>query len=75
MLTISKKFLDFITPLYKAIRSTLGYWDVCIYPVSCGRYARYTLQNKNIFIALPLIILRVLSCNPITGIIRSRFIK
>ena len=51
------------------MRPMLGPSHVCIYPVTCTNYAREQLQTKSLFIAIPLIVLRVLSCNPITAII------
>ncbi len=38
----------------------------CIYSITCTKYAKMVLRQKSIFIAIPLIILRLLSCNPIT---------
>ncbi|HBS48521.1 TPA: membrane protein insertion efficiency factor YidD [Candidatus Dependentiae bacterium] len=60
-----------------SIRPLLGNVGmVCIYPVSCSDYAKFMLQNKSLLISIPLITLRVLSCNPITAIflkIKNRF--
>ncbi len=55
--------------MYQTLRPFLGL-TVCIYPESCGRYALRQLEAKPFWISVPLILLRLLSCNPINGIIR-----
>ncbi|MCK4264840.1 membrane protein insertion efficiency factor YidD [Candidatus Babeliales bacterium] len=67
-----KLFLDFIWSFYQAARPLLGLRNVCIYPISCSHYAKHMLEHKVFYIAIPLIILRILSCNPITALIRKR---
>lgn len=54
------------------IRPHLGPSHVCIYhfELSCGRYAKYMILKRPLYVALPLITLRILSCNPITGVAR-----
>jgi len=56
-------------PLFKVLRPLLGVRGVCIYPIDCSTYARFTFENKPLLIAIPLICLRILSCNPITALI------
>jgi|GEM_PF-1060876 len=63
-----KIHIKIINFLIDAIRPILGPSNTCIYPVSCRNYAKATLENKPLFFAIPLIILRILSCNPITAI-------
>ena len=48
------------------IRPILGPRGVCIYHIPCQDYAVDTLETKPLYKALPLIFLRVLSCNPLT---------
>jgi len=55
--------------LIDTIRPTLGPPGCCIYPTTCREYAKAVLQQKFFFIAIPLIIFRIISCNPITAII------
>ncbi len=55
--------------IYQTLRPFLGL-TTCIYPISCGRYALQQLEIKPFWISVPLIGLRVLSCNPINGFIR-----
>ncbi|MEW5972088.1 MAG: membrane protein insertion efficiency factor YidD [Pseudomonadota bacterium] len=59
-----------IKGIYKAFRPLLGPDDVCIYPIPCSTYAWHTLLNKPLYKSVPLIIFRLLSCNPITALIR-----
>ena len=47
------------------VRAMLAPYNVCIYPVSCGDYAREMLQQRMLPVALIKIGLRLLSCNPI----------
>lgn len=51
-----------------SLRPLFGPPGCCIYQISCRDYAKLVLQEKSVFIAIPLIILRVLSCNPITAL-------
>ena len=62
---LRNKILNF---LLDAVRPLLGPRHVCIYPTSCTLYAKVTMQKKPLIFAIPLIILRVLSCNPITAV-------
>lgn len=48
------------------VRPLLGPSGCCIYPVTCREYARQQLVEKPLYQALPLIVVRLLSCNPIT---------
>ena len=53
------------------VRPFLGFMNiVCIYEVSCTDYAKHQLTNKSLYIALPTITLRLLSCNPLTALVR-----
>ena len=61
--------------LIDSIRPFLGPSNVCIYQVSCTNYAKKVLREKNILVALGLIILRLISCNPITAICKIMFYK
>jgi putative component of membrane protein insertase Oxa1/YidC/SpoIIIJ protein YidD len=63
-----KFFLSIFTFLIDSFRPLFGPPGCCIYPITCRDYAKIALQEKSIFIAIPLIIFRLLSCNPITGI-------
>lgn len=60
--------------VYQVLRSTLGH-AVCIYPLTCGQYTLKMLQEEPLWWSLPCIALRLLSCNPITGIIRYFLFK
>lgn len=51
------------------VRPLLGPSGCCIYPVSCREYARKQLLGKPLYRALPLIVIRLLSCNPITRLL------
>ncbi|MCF7899622.1 membrane protein insertion efficiency factor YidD [Candidatus Babeliales bacterium] len=46
----------------------MGPSKVCIYHISCREYTKAILDQKPIYISIPLIIVRLLSCNPITAI-------
>jgi putative component of membrane protein insertase Oxa1/YidC/SpoIIIJ protein YidD len=61
--------MKIITLIYQSLRPFLGL-TTCIYPLSCGRYALEALEKKPLWQSVPAIVLRVLSCNPITGLIR-----
>lgn len=54
--------------MYQAIRPMLGLSDVCIFPISCSQFAAYQLQKRSLFVAIPRIALRLLSCNPLTAL-------
>ncbi|MFH1643685.1 MAG: membrane protein insertion efficiency factor YidD [bacterium] len=68
---------SFIEAVYTSIRLSLGMRNVgvCIYHVRCSEYAKITFQQKPFYLAIPLITLRVLSCNPITAIILKIYNK
>lgn len=68
--TVRLKLLSGVSFIAKTIRPLLGTRFVCIYPLDCMTYAESILISKPIWKALPLITLRVLSCNPITAFIR-----
>lgn len=75
---LKKIFLKIIYFLFNITRPFLGPKNVCIYHEACPNYAKRQLETRSIFIALPLITLRVLSCNPLTVLywkIKSKFIK
>lgn len=65
--------LTFFEALYETIRSLLGPQSVCIYHVRCADYAKFQLKQKPFYLAFPLILIRVLSCNPITALVRRLF--
>jgi len=56
--------------LLRIIRLLLSTDDVCIYPVRCLTYAESVLLSRSVVIAVPLILVRVLSCNPLVGLAR-----
>ncbi|MFA6527898.1 MAG: hypothetical protein WCT20_05750 [Candidatus Babeliales bacterium] len=66
-----------LVALIDIIRPSLGPSHVCVYhfQLSCGRYAKYMVLKKPLYVALPLIALRIASCNPITGIGRWLYFK
>lgn len=43
----------------------------CLYEPTCSQYALDTLEKISLLKALPLIILRLLSCNPVNAYIKS----
>jgi len=54
---------------FDVIRPVFGFISgACIYPVSCSDYAKHTICTKPFYKSIPLIFLRVLSCNPITAL-------
>ncbi len=66
MSKLKTSFIKIISLLINSIRPLLGPRGACIYKKTCTLYAKEKLETRSIFIAIPLIILRVLSCNPIT---------
>ncbi len=54
--------------IFDAIRPILGPPGCCIYSITCRDYAKITLQKKPVYFAIPMIVLRILSCNPITAL-------
>jgi putative component of membrane protein insertase Oxa1/YidC/SpoIIIJ protein YidD len=68
-----KQQQTFFDTLLSSLRLILGPPNVCIYPVSCSTYARFMLANKPFYISIPLITLRLISCNPITGIAQALY--
>jgi putative membrane protein insertion efficiency factor len=66
-----KKVLIKIVQWYQAaISPLLG--AQCLYTPTCSQYAVETLEEKPIWKALPKITARVLSCNPINGLIKNK---
>ncbi|MBU4269534.1 membrane protein insertion efficiency factor YidD [Candidatus Dependentiae bacterium] len=59
-------FIKIIFLFIRSLRPLLGPRGTCIYPVTCTNYSKYMLKSKPFYISIPLIILRVLSCNPLT---------
>lgn len=60
---------------FDTIRPVFGFrYLTCIYPISCSDYAKTTIQTKRLYVAIPLIVLRVVSCNPLTAFIRKHAI-
>lgn len=53
-----------------AIRPLLGPRSVCIYPVTCRCYVKNILRQKPLYLSVPLIAFRLLSCNPATALYR-----
>ena len=68
LIKITKIIKNILIFLMDSIRPLLGPRGTCIYPITCRQYTRNTLKQRSLFIALPLIVLRVLSCNPITAL-------
>ena len=68
MTKIKQKALKIIFFAMDSIRPFIGPPESCIYPVSCTEYTKTILQQKPFYIAIPLVIIRLLSCNPITVI-------
>lgn len=58
-----------------ALRPLLGPPGACIYDVSCREYAVHVLKTKNTAWACVLITGRLISCNPITVLIRFIMLK
>lgn len=69
-MSIKEKVSTFINYFVRSLRLFLGPVGVCIYPISCMDYAKMSLQQKPFILALPLIMLRVISCNPIVALAR-----
>jgi putative component of membrane protein insertase Oxa1/YidC/SpoIIIJ protein YidD len=63
------------TALYETLRRLLGPTGVCIYPVTCSNYAHALLTQKPLYISVPLITLRLISCNPLTALVRYLWFK
>ena len=58
-----KKFLIFLINFYRKFITHL-LPSRCIYTPSCSAYALEALQKRNVFVAIFLIIFRILRCNP-----------
>ena len=56
----------FLILLVKFYRKVLTHMlpSRCIYTPSCSAYALEALQKRNVFVAIGLIIYRILRCNP-----------
>ena len=55
--------------IFDVIRPVFGFiGGSCIYPVSCSDYAKDMITKKPFYKSIPLITLRVLSCNPLTAL-------
>lgn len=69
-ISISKIFQRLLIGFLYFSRTQLGFWNasVCIFEESCTRFAERQLKERAIIIAIPIIISRVLLCNPLTGI-------
>jgi len=65
---LQKQIVKILILLINTIRPLLGPSSCCIYPVTCTQYAKKNLQEKPLYISIPLIIWRILKCNPITAI-------
>ncbi len=68
MSKIKQMFLKIIFFIMDSLRPFVGPPETCIYPVSCTEYTKAILQHKPLYIAIPLVIIRLLSCNPITSL-------
>jgi putative component of membrane protein insertase Oxa1/YidC/SpoIIIJ protein YidD len=73
---VRKIFLGFIyiyrgfSPIFHFLSNMFGVPGQCKYPVTCSEFAVVEMKsNKSVFSALRRIFLRVLSCNPITGVL------
>lgn len=68
----SNKMNNFLIDSIKKYQTTLSpqlqkHGVECIFKPSCSQYAVDVLEKYNIFKAIPLIIYRLLSCNPINA--------
>ncbi len=55
--------------IFDVIRPVFGFiGGACIYPVSCSDYTKHMISTKPFYKSIPLITLRVLSCNPLTAL-------
>ena len=68
MKKLRKNLIKTLVFLIDTTRPFLGPTGCCIYRTSCTQYAKETLYKKSFFMAIPLIVLRLLSCNPITAL-------
>ncbi len=64
-----KKTFIFLISFYQnifsyIIKNIVGLNGVCRYEQTCSQYARITIEKKGVFKGLPLILTRVLSCQP-----------
>ena len=57
----------FFKTISDSLRFLMGPSGVCIYPVTCREYAWLLLQEKRWYKAMPLIVFRLVSCNPLIG--------
>ncbi len=60
---------------YAVWRQLMGPANVCIYPIPCPDYAQYLLKNKPLYVSIPLITIRLISCNPVTALIRHMYFQ
>ena len=58
-----------------ALRRLLGPINVCIYPLRCVDYVPVVFKQKPLYKSIPLITLRLLSCNPITAFVRIIYFR
>ncbi|MCK4651428.1 membrane protein insertion efficiency factor YidD [Candidatus Babeliales bacterium] len=65
---IKKIIINIINSIIDSIRPLLGPSGCCIYTISCRQYTKIILQQKPFYLSIPLIIIRIISCNPITAI-------
>ncbi len=68
-----------IVALITTLRPLIGPPGVCRYKLTCTKFARLMLKDLPLYKAIPLIIRRVLSCNPLSALLarssRKRFSK
>lgn len=68
-----------LVALITTLRPLLGPRGACRYKLTCTKYARLMLQDFPLYKAIPLIIKRVISCNPLSAILtrssKKRFSK
>ena len=65
-LKLLKKYQANISPFFEKN----GYH--CLYNITCSQYAVHCFTNYNEFKAIFLVIIRLLSCNPVNAYLHSR---
>lgn len=70
MRCMKKVLIKMVRWYQAAISPLLG--AQCLYYPTCSQYAVEKLEQKPILIAIPKIVLRILSCNPINGYIKRK---
>lgn len=57
---------EIVFTLIVIIRPFIGPQGICLFPVSCGLYAKQQLEQEPFFTALKKIIKRLCACQPFT---------